>query len=481
MKMLYGACRPDAGEIRIDGEPRRWRSASDAIRCGIGMVHQHFMLGDPYDSLENIWLGAEIHRELPGWVPGFLKPVNRRAALAKLDALSKKYGLNVDWGAQVGSLPIGIRQRIEILKLLYRDARILILDEPTAVLTPQETQELFENLRRLRDEGKTILIITHKLKEVLALSDQVTVFRQGRVVGSLETSKTSIEELATLMVGRKVESAVAEDASSAPGNPVLEIRNLSLQLEKAARLESIGFEVRAGEVVGIAGVEGNGQAELLEALLHPRGFAKRLTGHVRYLGRDWQRDGKFLSTSEIRGDSLNSVGTAIGLIPPDRHRQGLLLDRSVRENFLLGLQRSPAFSKRGILDEAALDRTVLKAMEEFDVRPRGLEALSIAVSAFSGGNQQKLIIAREFERKPGLLIAAQPTRGVDIGAIEFIHRKILEARAGGVGVLLVSSELDEILALSDRILVMFKGRIAGAFVRGQVDEKQLGVCMGGGA
>ena len=467
MKMLYGMFQPDSGEILVEGTERRWKSPADAIRAGIGMVHQHFMLADPYDAVENIMVGAE---EIAGsgsmsWLPSLIRPLPREGALSQLRKISQEQGLEVDWEKPIEELPVGIQQRIEIIKLLYRNAQILILDEPTAVLTPQEAEDLFVHLRKLRDQGRTIIIITHKLKEVMALSDEVTVFRAGRVVGRVETARTSIEELATLMVGRKVKLTAAGDTSDKkPGDVVLEVRDLNL----GRVLQGLSFEVRAGEIVGIAGVEGNGQSELLNALIRPRDFKKDLSGTIRVLGQEATR----LSTRAIR-----ELGVAF--IPEDRHRDGLLLDESARENFLLGRQREKRFLKGPFIHEAALDRAVSDAEERFDVRPR---SLTIPAGGLSGGNQQKLIIAREFdgiEGRPGLLIAAQPTRGVDVGAIEFIHEQMVKARANGRAVLLVSSELDEVLALSDRILVLFEGRFVGSFERGHADESRLGLAMGG--
>ena len=407
MKMLYGIFPPDAGEILVHGEKRGWHSPADAIAAGIGMVHQHFMLAGPHTALDNILLGAE---------PVKLGVIERKKARQKLEALARQYELPVDLTKPIEELPVGVQQRVEILKLLYRDAKILILDEPTAVLTPQETNVLFQHLKLLRDEGKTIILITHKLKEVMVFTDHVTVLRAGKVTGEMPTAQTNPQELASLMVGRKVSLSI----EVAAGQPRTEVA-----------LQTPELTVRCGEIVGIAGVEGNGQSELLREILRrqPR--------------------------------------TNIGFIPEDRQLEGLLLDRPVSENFRLGLHRS--FSRVELLQAAAV------AVEEYDVRPRDL---TIPARQLSGGNQQKLIVAREFYRKPKLLIAAQPTRGVDVGAIEFIHQRIVRARDGGAGVLLVSFELDEILTLSDRILVMYEGRIVAEFPRG-ASERELGLKMAG--
>ncbi len=468
MKMLYGTYQPDQGEILIHGKSwggksKSWTSPLDAIRSGIGMVHQHFMLSAPHTALDNILLGVETSHPFFSFLPKSLRPISRVQAQGKLDQIADQYGLKVDWSAKVENLSVGIQQRIEILKLLYRDAEILILDEPTAVLTPQETSELFAQLKKLCQLGKTVLIITHKLKEVMSIADHVTVFRAGRVVGEREISETNIEELATLMVGRKVR--LQADAPPPPQvkEPVLELSGVSL----AARhgLKNVSFQVKAGEIVGISGVEGNGQAELLQVLLHPKDHAESMTGEVKVLGK---------STAGMTTEQVKELG--VGVIPDDRLRDGLLLDRPVRDNFLLGLQRRKPFSRAGILSYSKLSKEVSRAIEEYDIRPPLQQAKA---SLLSGGNQQKIVIAREFKYSPKFLIASQPTRGVDVGAIEFIHKRILKARQEGSGVLLISSELDEILALSDRILVMFDGRILAEFKRGEATEQALGLRMGG--
>ncbi len=458
MKLLYGLLRPDAGEIFIRGRKHDWASPSDAIAAGIGMVHQHFMLAGPYTALDNILLGAEPLR----W-----RLVDRAGARARLETLSRQYGLPVDWDRPVEELAVGVQQRVEILKLLYREANILILDEPTAVLTPQETNALFGNLGKLRAQGKTVLLVTHKLKDVITFTDRVTVFRAGRVTGEVETARTNPQELANLMVGRKV----ALDLEVPPARPraelALEVAGLSLADLAGARrrLSEISFSVRRGEIVGVAGVEGNGQSELLQAILHPRDFRTRTTGMVRICGE---------AVTARDAERIRAMGVAV--IPEDRQQEGLLLERPLRENFLLGLQRSPRFSKAGFIDSKALARAATQAVADYDVRPPDL---NLPAGKLSGGNQQKLIVAREFQRQPRLLIAAQPTRGVDVGAIELIHSRIVRARDEGAGVLLVSSELDEILTLSDRILVMFEGRIVTEYRRGEATERELGLRMGG--
>jgi general nucleoside transport system ATP-binding protein len=458
MKLLYGMLRPDSGEILVEGTRCVWASPADAIARGIGMVHQHFMLAGPYSALDNILLGAEpVRRGI----------VDRPAARRKLWALAEQYRLPVDWKRPIEELPVGLQQRVEILKLLYRCAKILILDEPTAVLTPQETNSLFENLKRLRAEGKTILLVTHKLKDVMAFTDQVTVFRAGKVTGEAPTSQTSPQELANLMVGRKVVLNIQVPPARPRPEPALEVKDLTLAGAAGSRhrLSGISFGVRRGEIVGIAGVEGNGQSELVQALLHPRDPRCRTSGTLKVMGRE---------VTNWPALKIRELGVA--MIPEDRIQEGLLPERPVRENFLLGLHRSRDFGRAGMLDSRKLARAATAALKEYDVRPPDLD---LPAGKLSGGNQQKLIVAREFHRQPRLLVAAQPTRGVDVGAIEFIHQRIVRARDEGAGVLLVSSELDEILTLSDRILVMYEGRIVAEFARGQATERELGLRMGG--
>jgi simple sugar transport system ATP-binding protein len=460
MKMVYGMFRPDAGQILIHGQPRVWNSPSDAIAAGIGMVHQHFMLAGPYSAIDNIVLADEPRR--------FGIVIDRRKAQRRLEQLSQQYGLSVEWRRPVEDLPVGVQQRIEILKLLYRDAHILILDEPTAVLTPQETNALFANLRKLSDQGKTIILITHKLREVMGFTQRITVMRNGKVTGQVETASTSPAELATLMVGRKVTLDIHVPTAQPRDAPAIEVHGLSLagaQTGSRHKLTDVSFTVRRGEIVGVAGVEGNGQSELIEAILHPADPRCRTAGVVKILGRD---------VAAWHGSKIRDL--SVGFIPEDRQHQGLLVERSLRENFLLGRQRECQFSRAGFLRRRRIAATATRALEQFDVRPRDLWRRA---RDLSGGNQQKLIIAREFQFEPSALIAAQPTRGVDVGAIEFIHTQIVRARDRGAGLLLISSELDEILTLSDRILVMYEGRIVAEFRRGAVSERELGLKMGG--
>jgi ABC-type uncharacterized transport system ATPase subunit len=458
MKMLYGVFRPDAGEIVVNGKECVWSSPGDAIAAGIGMVHQHFMLAGPHTALDNILLGAE---------PTRFGVIDRTQARRRLKELSQQYGLHVDLEQPVEELPVGIQQRLEILKLLYRNAKILILDEPTAVLTPQEANAVFENLRRLREQGKTIILITHKLKEVMAFTDRVTVLRDGRVTGEKRTSETNAQELANLMVGRQV--LIKVDVP--PGRPLpelaIEVKNLALSGYRGARnrLSNVTFSVNRGEIVGIAGVEGNGQTELIQAMLHPCDPKCRSSGTISFLGRD---------VTAWPARDIRQLGVA--LIPEDRLNEGSLLDRPLAENFALGQHRCSEFNRVGVLQLRQIAASAATAMREYDVRPA---ELTMRAGKLSGGNQQKLVIAREFHRNPKVLIAAQPTRGVDVGAIEFIHKRIIRARDEGAGVLLISAELDEIMTLSDRILVMFEGKIVAEFLRGSVDETALGLKMAG--
>lgn len=486
MKMLYGLYAPDAGEIVVNGTARTFKSPTDAIGAGIGMVHQHFMLAEPYSVLDNIILGAEpvqkfpkvFPRNFPRIFPRALCPINRRQAAERITKVTAQYGLDVPLDARVASLPVGIQQRIEIIKLLYRHARLLILDEPTAVLTPLETRELFANLRRLRAEGHSVVIITHKLEEVMAITDEVSVMRAGKMVGKVETNATSVEELAALMVGREVNLRIPVKPAAPRNDSVFEARNYTLRRAKAGPdersvvLDDLNLRVRAGEVVGVAGVEGNGQREFFEAMVGTlsagaggkKGY--RIAGHINVLSTPITH----ASSSEVR--SLE-----IGIIPYDRHREGLLLTHDSRENCMLGYQRRPEASRRGFLRMRALAATSASIFETFDVRPRDT---MLEAKAFSGGNQQKIIVGRELSRNPRFVVAANPIRGVDVGAIEFIHTQLIAARDRGAGVLLFSSDLDEIMTLSDRIVVMYEGRIVGEFSRGACTIEQLGMLMGGG-
>ncbi|HVG38035.1 MAG TPA: ABC transporter ATP-binding protein [Pyrinomonadaceae bacterium] len=459
MRIAYGFYRADAGDVVVDGEVRQITTPQDAIRLGIGMVHQHFMLVGTMTVAENIVLGAE---------PGSAAALDLRRAAARIRALSDEFKLAIDPTAIVENLSVGGQQRVELLKALYREARILILDEPTAVLTPPEVEELFVILRRMRDQGKTIIIITHKLSEVLALSDEVTVMRDGRVVGRVRTAETDAAELARLMVGREVLLRV-EKTPAHPGAEVLCVSDLSLSGAKGARLlDRVSLAVRAGEIVGIAGVEGNGQTELIETLA---GLTENTAagGTIEFEGRDIGR---------LSARARRELG--IAHIPEDRHRRGLLLDFDLAENSILGVHdRRPIVSHAFgvLLDEEAINLRVSQIIENYDVRPPDA---SLPARALSGGNQQKLIIGREFEQRPKLLLVAQPTRGVDIGAIEFIHRELIALRVAGCAILLVSAELEEVTALADRLLVMHAGRVVGEVDPATATMGQIGLLMTGG-
>ena len=459
MRIAYGFYTADSGEILVNDQARDIRAPRDAIALGIGMVHQHFMLVRPMTVTENIVLGAE---------PGSATSLDLRKAAAGIRALSEEFRLAVDPDAVVEDLSVGQQQRVELLKALYRRAGLLILDEPTAVLTPQEVDEFFAILRRMRGQGKTVIIITHKLSEVLAISDNVTVMRDGRVVGQVKTSETDAAALARLMVGRDVLLRVDKPAAQ-PGATVLAVRDVSITARDGARrLDKVSFEVRAGEIVGVAGVEGNGQTELIEALagLLP---GSQVSGSMSLGGRDIR---------ELDARRRREAG--IAHVPEDRHRRGLLLDFSLWENAILGVHyRAPAVSGVGgvLLDQAAIQRRADLVIREFDVRPPNA---SLPARALSGGNQQKLIIGREFELPPALLLISQPTRGVDIGAIEFIHRKIVALRDSGCAVLLVSAELEEVTALADRLLVLHNGRVAGEVDPSRATHEEIGLLMTGG-
>jgi ABC-type uncharacterized transport system ATPase subunit len=455
MNILYGFYTADEGEISIDGQPRQISGPRDAIKLGLGMVHQHFMLVDPLTVTENIVLGDEPTAGLS---------IDYRKARARVREISEQYGLKIDPDARVRDLSVGQQQRVEILKTLYRGARILILDEPTAVLTPQEVTEMFAILRGLREQGKTIIIITHKLAEVLALSDNITVMRDGQVVGNLQTKEATAEGLARMMVGREVLLRVKKDEAK-PEGPVLSVRGLTLQAPDGKTiLDGISFEVRGGETLGIAGVEGNGQTELIEILA---GLREPTSGEIL-----------------LGSKSLHSVDTrerkqrGIAHIPEDRHRRGLLLPFDLAANSILGVHRNSPISNLVLLNNAFIDTRAERLVSEYDVRPPNI---ALPAQALSGGNQQKLVVAREFDINPKLVLVAQPTRGVDIGATEFIHRKLIELRDAGAAVLLVSAELDEVLSLSDRVAVIYEGRIVGEVDPKTVSEEHIGLMMTGGS
>jgi ABC-type uncharacterized transport systems, ATPase components len=454
MSILYGFYTADSGEIRVNGVAQHITDSRHALALGIGMVHQHFMLVDNFTVLENVVLGAEDS--------ALLRPTLARAR-EHLKQLARDYGLEVDPDAIIENLSVGQQQRVEILKALYRGAETLILDEPTGVLTPAEADHLFRILGKLREEGKTIILITHKLREIMAITDEVSVMRQGAMVATLKTAETSPEQLAELMVGRRVLLRV-EKGPAKPGPVLLDVQNLIVTDDfKVPRVKNISFQVRAGEIVGIAGVAGNGQSELLEAIA---GMRDQLGGTIAV-------NGQVLS---LYGDDGAAKARQAGLahVPEDRLRMGLVTNFTAWENAILGYQDSYG---DGIgLDIGKARATAEEYMKKFDVRPANLDLKS---SNFSGGNQQKIVLAREMERDPDVLIVGQPTRGVDIGAIEFIHNQIIKMRDAGKAVLLVSVELDEIRSLSDRILVLFDGHIVGEADPATADETELGLLMTG--
>ncbi|HEX3500084.1 MAG TPA: ABC transporter ATP-binding protein [Stellaceae bacterium] len=451
MNILYGSLQPDRGAIRLDGAAVRLRNPADAIAHGIGMVHQHFMLVDRFTVLDNLLLGAEGG----GWLGG------ARRARSELARLAADYGLVIGPAAVIEDLPVGLQQRVEIIKALFRGAEILILDEPTAVLTPQEADHLFRILRGLAGEGKTIILVTHKLREVISVTDRVTVMRQGAVVAERVTRETDEAELAALMVGRQVTLRQTRTARR-PGAPVLAVDGLRvIDATDQALLKDIALTVRAGEIVGIAGVAGNGQSELLAALA---GLIVPASGRIRLNGED-------ITTLDARARRRRGIGH----IPEDRLRAGLVPDLVAAECTILGDQREKRCSGKLLLHHDAIRAETLSRMRDYDVRPADPD---LRASLFSGGNQQKLVCAREMAQRPVLLLVGQPTRGVDIGAIEFIHRRLLALRDSGSAILLVSVELDEIRALSDRILVMADGAIVGELPP-HSDERTLGLLMAG--
>ncbi len=455
MSILYGFYHADSGEIRIDGEPVTIHTSDDAIAAGIGMVHQHFMLVYPFSVLENVMLGAE---------GGVLLRDGAERTRKELARLSAEYALEVDPDAVVDDLPVGIQQRVEILKALYRGAETLILDEPTSVLTPAEADHLFRILHQLRDEGKTVILITHKLREIMAATDNVSVMRRGTIVDTVSTSDTSPEQLAELMVGRQVLLRVTKGEAT-PGRPLLEVRNLTIRDERGVtRLDDVSFSVRAGEIVGIAGVSGNGQSELLEAIA---GIRQAQSGEVLI-------DGNSVSLAgDADAGDLRDVKVAH--VPEDRQRMGLVMAFEENENAIFGYHSDDLYCHGPFHDIDAIRSDARAKIERYDIRPPDCR---LKTANFSGGNQQKIVLAREMERDPDVLLVGQPTRGVDIGAIEFIHQQLIAMRDAGKAILLVSVELDEIRSLSDRILVLFTGRIVGE--RGpQATEGELGLMMAG--
>ena len=455
MNIVYGFHRADSGEILVHGARVDIHSPQDAIAAGIGMVHQHFMLVENFTVLENVVLGVE---------GGRLLAQGLALARGELEKLARDYGLEVPLDAVVSELPVGLQQRVEILKALYRRAEILILDEPTAVLTPQEADQLFQMLRRLRDEGKSVVLVTHKLREIMAVTDGVTVMRQGAVVGEIATSATSPRELAEKMVGRAVLLRV-EKGLAHPGEVLLGVRDLEVRDRLGvARVKGVSFDLRAGEIVGVAGVSGNGQSELLEALAGVRAPTR---GSITLAGHDLVREG--LGPRQRRGLGLAHV-------PEDRLRLGVITSFSAADNAILGYHDRAVYQRGLLLNRPAIQAECEGKMSTHDVRPAQPQ---LRIAAFSGGNQQKLVLAREIDVDPRVLLIGQPTRGVDIGAIEFIHKKLIALRDAGKALLIVSVELDEILGLADRILVMNAGEIVGELARADATEEKLGLMMAG--
>ncbi|SCB75531.1 MULTISPECIES: ABC transporter ATP-binding protein [Priestia] len=454
MNVLFGLYQPEKGEIKVKGKAVKITNPNIANDLGIGMVHQHFMLVQNFTVTENIILGNE---------PTKAGKINIAKAAKEIEALSNQYGLSVDPYAKIEDISVGMQQRVEILKTLYRGAEILIFDEPTATLTPQEITELIEIMKRLIKEGKSIILITHKLKEIMAVCDRCTIIRKGVGIGTVTVSETNPDELASLMVGREVHFKT-EKKTAEPKDAVLTIDGLVVEDARGvAAVNDLSLTVRAGEIVGIAGVDGNGQTELIEALT---GLTKIKSGFIK------------LNESDLTKLSARKITeSGVGHIPQDRHKHGLVLDYTIGENIALQTYYKEPMSKRGILNYKEIYRKAKELIAEYDVRT---PSEYTQARSLSGGNQQKAIIAREVDRSPELLIAAQPTRGLDVGAIEFIHRKLIEERDKGRAVLLVSLELDEVMNLSDRIAVVYEGKIVDIVNPNETNEQELGLLMAGG-
>ena len=454
MNVIFGLYQPDAGELLVEGEPVRFRSSADAIARGIGMVHQHFQLVQAFTVAENVILGEELRR-------GPLLDLD--AAKERIAALSSDFGITVDPSAKVEDLSVGQQQRVELLKALFRDASILILDEPTAVLTPGEVDEFFGVVRSLTEQGKSIIFITHKLREVLAVADRITVIRRGKVVGSADPDEATPATLASLMVGREIILSIDKEPAT-PGDATLQVRNLDVADDRGYEaVTDLSFDVRAGEIFGIAGVEGNGQRELVEAI----------TGMRPKLGGTVGLDGVDLTHASPR--KVDEMG--VGHVPEDRNKHGVVESFTVADNLVLNTYGQKPFARRFIRQTRKIDEQATELVERYDVRTPGIH---VPVGTLSGGNQQKVIIARELSGEPRVLIVAQPTRGLDVGSIEFIHRRIVEMRDAGAAVLLVSAELDEIFTLSDRIGVLFRGRLVGDFPRDEASRETVGYLMASG-
>ena len=457
MSIVYGLYQADTGSINVSGKEIKLRSPRDSIESGIGMVHQHFMLVENFTVIENIVLGFEGE---------FVFGKKLEKAKEDLQKLCETYKLNIDLDSVISDLSVGFRQRVEILKSLYRGAEIFILDEPTGVLTPQEVDELFKILRSLKEEGKTIVLITHKLNEIMDLTSEVSVMRQGEVVGHTKTTDTNKEKLAEMMVGRSVLLRLNK-AEAKLGDVVFKVENLTVKDDlDVTRVKNVNFEIRSGEILGLAGVTGNGQTELLEAL---SGIRKVESGAIYLSDEKISDKDNLLDPRELKEKGLAHV-------PEDRQRMGLVTDFKAYENLIFGYHDQEPYSKSSILRDGDILSFSKKVMEEYDVRPRSPQLIT---SNFSGGNQQKIILSRELNENPKILLVGQPTRGVDIGAIEFIHQRLIDMRDKGAAILLVSVELDEVLSLSDRILVMFDGNIVGERVNKDVTDRELGLLMAG--
>ncbi|BBE31000.1 sugar ABC transporter ATP-binding protein [Tepiditoga spiralis] len=453
MNQLYGLYTPTSGDIFINGEKKVFNGPKDAINAGIGMVHQHFMLVDNLTVAENVVLGSEPKKGIS---------FDLKKARREVQELSKRYGLKVDVDALIEDLPVGTQQRVEIIKTIYRGAEILILDEPTAVLTPQEIEELFEIMRKLRDDGKTIIFISHKLHEVMTICDNITVMRLGKVTGHVKVSETNEKELANMMVGREVILRVDKE-EKVPGEKVVEIKNLWVKDNRQLdAVRGMNFEIRKGEVLGIAGVAGNGQTELVEALT---GLRKKESGEYLYKGKDISH----YTVKELRESNITHI-------PEDRFKYAMVKEYPNYYNMILGRHYKMPFARRGFLNNDIIQEYSQDLIKKFDVRPADA---SIKTGNLSGGNQQKVVIAREVSANPDFIVIAQPTRGLDVGAIEYVHKEILELRRKNVAVLLISMELEEVLSLSDRVLVMYEGGVTGEFKPGELTIEEVGLLMAG--
>jgi simple sugar transport system ATP-binding protein len=455
MNILSGLYRPDSGSIVVDGEERVFRDPVDAISAGVGMVHQHFMLVPVFDVVEAVALGAETTK-------GFLGRFDRAAARKRIVELSERYNLHVDPDAKIENLPVGVRQRVEILKALYRHSDILVLDEPSAVLTPRETEELFGIIRSLASSGTTIIFITHKLNEVLEVADDIVVLRRGKVAGTADPKTATRQQLANLMVGRDVELIVPKGPAN-PGEVVLSLENVQVRDDRGEiTVDGVDLEVRAGEIVAIAGVQGNGQTELVEAVV---GLREVDSGTITITGH---------RIDHARPRMVSDLGVAH--IPEDRGRDGLISTMTIAENYILDRYHKAPYSKAGIFNRSAIRERARVGVADYDIRTPSIDTLA---GSLSGGNQQKVVVAREFSFPVKLVVAAQPTRGLDVGSIEYIHRRLVEQRDAGAAILIVSTELDEVLAVADRIAVMFEGRVVGVVSGADATYENLGLLMGG--